>query len=82
VVTNTIGAKHGLGSATLPSNSASPLGVAGNGAVTRLTITAVPLSIDWQLTTARNAACGFRPVLVRTSPATSISRSPFALSFP
>ena len=45
-VTNTIGAKHGLGRLTLPLNWASPVAVAGNGAVTRFTITAAPPAIE------------------------------------
>jgi len=45
-VTNTIGAMHGLGKSTLPLNEASPVAVAGNGAVTRFTITAAPASTD------------------------------------
>ena len=45
-VTNTIGAMHGFGRSTLPLNEASPLVVAGNGAVTRFTTTAAPSAID------------------------------------
>src|SRR5512132_1720434 len=45
-VTNTIGAKHGLGRLTLPLNWASPVEVAGNGAVTRFTTTAAASAID------------------------------------
>src|SRR4029077_8290989 len=81
-VRNTIGARHGFGRSTLPLNAASPLVVAGNGAVTRFTNTAAPPTIDWQLTTARNVGTGFAPVPVMISPVTFSDRSPFSSSLP
>ena len=60
--TKMIGAKHGLGSATVASILESPVAVAGNGPVATFVVAGLPLTMVRQLTIARNDEIGFVPL--------------------
>jgi catechol 2,3-dioxygenase-like lactoylglutathione lyase family enzyme len=82
LATNTIGATHGEGRATLPSNVALPVAEAGKGSVETFTVDVPVLagSVVRQLTVALKLAIGFVPVDVSTRPVTATSILPFAFS--
>ena len=60
--TKMIGARHGLGSATVASISEFPVAVAGKGPVATFVVVGLPSTIVRQLTIARNDAIGFVPL--------------------
>ena len=72
-----IGAMRGLGRLTFCSIWASPVGVAGKGAVETLTVTAFPReSLLRQLTVALKVGLGFVPATPRAMAAGHLDRSP------
>src|ERR1700704_1106741 len=81
MATNTIGAMQGEGGVTVPSNSASPVVVAGVVPATRLTTVGAPTeSLLWQLRITAKVAIGLAPVLTSTRQRTRTSISPFVFS--
>src|SRR5437588_12422807 len=81
MATKTIGAMHGEGGVTVPSNSASPVEVAGVVPATRLTTVGAPAaSLLWQLRIIAKLAMGLAPVPTSTRPRTLTSSSPLAFS--
>src|SRR5258708_17376116 len=81
-----MGGKHGLGTSTVASISASPVEVAVKLSVLMLTTLGLPVpSILWQLKIARKLEIGFVPAkgpAARTNPRRWTSSSPFDLSSP
>src|SRR5437588_10535830 len=81
MATKTIGAMHGEGGVTVPSNSASPVEVAGVVPATRLTTVGAPAaSLLWQLRIMAKFAIGFVPLPASTKPRTLTSSSLLVLN--